>query len=134
MNDLANKMESGVKQAISGIEETTGLKISGDVIKFIKDALLISLECILRALGIVGFFDKTTKKYNPDKLQKKLNVEGPLTNDKKKKLRKTAMFDDIVHKFLKCLGREIIREIMKSATNCDGPCDVRDELVTSILG
>ena len=37
-------MENGIKQATSGIEETNHLKISGDVIKFIKDALLISLE------------------------------------------------------------------------------------------
>ena len=45
------------------------------------------------------------------------------------------MIIDVFHKFAKCVGVEIIREIMKDATGCkQGSCDYKDDIVKAIFG
>ena len=40
---------------------------------------------------------------------------------------------DIIHRFNKCLGKEIIRPIMKDIIKCDGPCNIKTDLALEIL-
>ena len=56
-----------------------------------------------------------------------------LTAAEKKSLKANKFFMDIIHRFNKCLGKEIIRLIMKDITKCDGPCNIKTDLALEIL-
>ena len=52
--EASEKMQGGVKSALKDFKDVTGFEVPGgsDLLRFINNAMIIALECALKALGI----------------------------------------------------------------------------------
>ena len=135
IDGLTNELNSKMEDSLTDIEDVTSLKIDrSKVNSFIENAIINAFECTLRAIGMTK--GKATVKEGADHLKdifKAFQGKTILTAAEKKNLKANKFFMDIIHRFNKCLGKEIIRLIMKDITKCDGPCNIKTDLALEIL-
>ena len=123
INKLVNNLFSyGIEKNLQKLEETTGIKTpdTSDLKEFVTKAINIGIECFLKSLGITKAKDKIQNKYSEKNNKNKTKVDQMIT--------------DGIHTFIKCIGVEIIREVMKDITKCNGSCDVGKDIASQIFG